>query len=359
LSLKMAQQAIVLLKNDGTLPIKKEKLKKIALLGPNINNPEVQLGNYNGFPSRIITPLDGLKDELGKNVQIYSDTVIGYYGDTPASFASTLNKIKDVDLIIYVGGISPRIEGEEMRVKAPGFFGGDRTSILLPQVQTDLLKALKSSGKPVVFVMMTGSAIAVPWESQNINAIVNAWYDGEFAGKAIADVIFGNYNPSGRLPVTFYASDSDLPDFEDYHMTNRTYRYFKGNALYPFGYGLSYTQFSYSWNVQPNKKYTANETVTCCLKIKNTGTRNGDEVAQVYIKYPQTGKTLPLKELRYFERKTIAKGAEEEIKISIPIAQLAKWDDSTGDLRVPLGGYSIFAGGSSEDEAIRSTFEIK
>jgi len=359
LSLKMAHQAIVLLKNDGTLPIKKEKLKKIALLGPNINNPEVQLGNYNGFPSRIITPLDGLKDELGKSVQIYADTVIGYYGDTPASFASTLNKIKDVDLIIYVGGISPRIEGEEMRVKAPGFFGGDRTSILLPQVQTDLLKALKSTGKPVVFVMMTGSAIAVPWESQNINAIVNAWYDGEFAGKAIADVIFGNYNPSGRLPVTFYASDSDLPDFEDYHMTNRTYRYFKGNALYPFGYGLSYTKFAYDWGVQPKKEYTANETVECSLKVKNTGTQDGDEVAQVYIKYPQTGKVLPLKELRYFERKTVAKGGSEEINVSIPIAQLAKWDDSAGDLRVPPGVYSIFAGGSSESETIRSTFEIK
>jgi beta-glucosidase len=246
-----------------------------------------------------------------------------------------------------------------MRVKAPGFFGGDRTSILLPQVQTDLLKALKSTGKPIVFVMMTGSAIAVPWESQNINAIVNAWYDGEFAGKAIADVIFGNYNPSGRLPVTFYASDSDLPDFEDYHMTNRTYRYFKGKALYPFGYGLSYTKFSYAWDVQPKKEYTPDETIECSLKVKNTGSQAGDEVAQVYIKYPQTGKVLPLKELRYFERKTIAKGAEEEIKVSIPIAQFAKWDDSTGDLRVSPGYYLIFAGGSSENEAIRSTFEIK
>jgi beta-glucosidase len=359
LSLKMARQSIVLLKNDGTLPVKKEKLKKIALLGPNINNPEVQLGNYNGFPSRIITPLDGLKDELGKGVEIYADTVIGYYGDTPASFASTLKKIKDVDLIIYVGGISPRIEGEEMRVKAPGFFGGDRTSILLPQVQTDLLKALKSTGKPVVFVMMTGSAIAIPWESQNINAIVNAWYGGEFAGKAIADVIFGNYNPSGRLPVTFYASDSDLPAFEDYHMTGRTYKYFKGNALYPFGYGLSFTRFAYDWDVQPKKEYTANETIECSLKVKNTGTQDGDEVAQVYVKYPQTGKVLPLKELRYFERKMIAKGNSEEIKVSIPVAQLAKWDDSEGDLRVPHGVYSIFAGGNSENEAVHSTFEIK
>jgi beta-glucosidase len=359
LALKMSRQSMVLLKNDGILPVKKENIKKIALLGPNINNPEVQLGNYNGFPSRIITPLDGLKDELGNRVQIYSDTVTGYYGATPQSFDATLKKIKDVDLIIYVGGISPRIEGEEMRVKAPGFFGGDRTSILLPQVQTDLLKALKSTGKPIVFVMMTGSAIAIPWESQNINAIINSWYGGEYAGKAIADIIFGNYNPSGRLPVTFYASDSDLPDFENYDMTGRTYKYFKGKALYPFGYGLSYTQFAYTWGVQPKNQYTATETIECSLKIKNTGARDGDEVAQVYIKYPQTGKVLPLKELCRFERKTIIKGNSEEVKVSIPIAQLAKWDDSAGDLRVPSGVYSIFAGGSSENEAIRSTFEIK
>jgi len=359
LALKMSRQAIVLLKNDGTLPINKEKLKKIALLGPNINNPEVQLGNYNGFPSRIITPLDGLKDELGKGVEIYADTVVGYYGETPSSFAATLNKIKDVDLIIYVGGISPRIEGEEMRIKAPGFLGGDRTSILLPQIQTDLLKALKSTGKPVVFVMMTGSAIAIPWESQNINAVLNSWYDGEFAGKAIADVIFGNYNPSGHLPVTVYASDSDLPAFDDYHMANRTYRYFTGKALYPFGYGLSYTQFAYSWGVQPKNEYAETGTVECSLKVKNTGTRDGDAVAQVYIKYPQTGTVLPLKELRYFERKTIAKGNSEEIKVSIPVAQFAKWDDSAGELRIPHGAYSIFAGNNSENEAVRSTFEIK
>jgi len=359
LALKMSRQSVVLLKNDGTLPVKKENLKKIALLGQNINNPNVQLGNYNGTPSRIITPLDGLKDELGENVQIYADTVIGYYGATPASFASTLDKIKDADLIIYVGGISPHIEGEERNLKAPGFLDGDRTSIMLPQVQTDLLKALKSTGKPVIFVMMTGGAIAIPWESQNINAIINSWYGGEFAGKAIADVIFGNYNPSGHLPVTFYASDSDLPNFEDYHMTNRTYKYFTGKPLYPFGYGLSYTKFAYAWGIKPQKEYAANGTIECSLKIKNTGTRDGDEVAQVYIKYPKTGKVLPLKELRYFERKTIAKGNSEEIKVSIPIAQFAKWDDSTGSLQVPRGVYSIFAGSNSGNEAIQSTFEIK
>ena len=359
LALKMSRQAVVLLKNDGTLPVNKAKIKKVALLGPNINDRYVQLGNYTGESSRIITPLLGLQDELGNKVQIYSDTVIGWVGKTPASFAPTLEKIKDVDLIIFAGGLSPRIEGEESPFKAPGFLGGDRTTIALPRVQTDLLKALKSTGKPIVFVMMTGSAIAINWESQNINAIINPWYGGEFAGKAIADVIFGNYNPSGRLPITFYASDSDLPNFEDYNMTNRTYKYFTGKPLYPFGFGLSYTKFAYSWGVKPKKEYTATESIECSLNIKNTGKMDGDEVAQVYIKYPQTGKVLPLKELRFFERKTIAKGQSEQIKVSIPVEQLAKWNDAAKGLRVPLGVYSIYAGGNSENEAISSTFEIK
>jgi beta-glucosidase len=359
LALKMARQSIVLLKNDGTLPVKKELLKKVAIIGPNANNSSVQLGNYNGFPSRIITPLDGFKDELGDKVEIYTDTVIGYYGPTPSSFAPTLEKVRDVDLIIYAGGISPRLEGEEMRVNVPGFFGGDRTSVLLPQIQTDLLKALKSTGKPVVFVMMTGSAIAIPWESQNINAIINSWYGGEFAGKAIADVVFGNYNPSGRLPVTFYASDSDLPDFEDYDMSNRTYKYFKGKALYPFGYGLSYTTFAYEWKTKPKAEYTASETIHLAFTVKNTGKQNGDEVAQVYIKYPQNAKGLPLKELRYFERKDIRAGGLSELNVSIPVEQLAKWNDETGRLEVPTGAYMVYAGGNSETEAIISFFEIE
>jgi beta-glucosidase len=358
LALKMARQSMVLLKNDGTLPIKKEMLKKVAVIGPNAHNPEVQLGNYNGFPTRIITPLDGIKDELGENVEIYTDTVIGYYGATPSSFASTINNVKDADLIIYVGGISPRIEGEEMDVEVPGFYRGDRTSILLPQIQTDLMKALKKTGKPIVFVMMTGSAIATPWESTNINAIVNAWYGGEFAGKAIADILFGNYNPSGRLPVTFYASDKDLPDFEDYDMSNRTYKYFKGKTLYPFGYGLSFTHFEYEWGALPKTVYSDRETIDCVVKIKNTGEIAGDEVTQLYIKYPG-GKNLPLKELRHFERKYIKKGEVSEVKVSIPVAQLQKWSEEANQMVVPTGSYSIYAGGHSENEAISAGFIVQ
>jgi beta-glucosidase len=359
LALKMARQSVVMLRNDkNILPIKKEKLKKIAIVGPNADNEWVQLGNYNGFPTKITTLLGGIKEEVGSKVKIFCDTVIGYVGETPASFKDALKNVKDADLIIFAGGISPRLEGEEMRVKVEGFSGGDRTSIVLPKIQTDFLKALKTTGKPIVFVMMTGSAISIEWESENIPAILNAWYGGEAAGKAVADVIFGNYNPSGRLPVTFYKSDSDLPDFEDYKMDNRTYKYFKGKALYPFGYGLSFSTFDYKWKTLPKKSYSAAEDLECAFTVSNTSKIAGDEVAQVYIKYPD-GKNLPLKELRNFKRVSVAGGQSADIAVSIPLKDLSKWSDAAEGLTVPKGVYGIFAGGSSENEAIVAQFEIK
>ena len=196
-----------------------------------------------------------------------------------------LNRIKDADAIIYVGGISPQLEGEEMRVIFLVLMVATELQFLLPQIQTDAMKALKSTGKPVVFVMMTGSAIAIPWENENIPAIINAWYGGQSAGTAIADVLFGDYNPAGRLPVTFYKSDNDLPGFSDYSMNNRTYRYFKGEALYPFGYGLSYTTFKYDMLKVPATVAT-DKNVTVSARVTNTGKMDGEEVVQLYISHP-------------------------------------------------------------------------
>src|SRR4030095_14335416 len=181
-------------------------------------------------------------------------------------------RIKDADAIVYAGGISPQLEGEEMKVDYPGFNGGDRTSILLPQIQTDVMKKLQATGRPVVFVMMTGSAIGIPWEAENIPAIINAWYGGQAAGTAVADVLFGDYCPSGRLPVTFYKKNDDLPSFEDYSMANRTYRYFKGEALYPFGFGLSYTSFKYA-NLKLSKaSVKKGEVIQAEVTVTNIGT---------------------------------------------------------------------------------------
>ncbi|GHT31095.1 glycosyl hydrolase [Bacteroidia bacterium] len=356
LALKMARQSIVMLENkNNLLPIDKKTLKKIAIVGPNANNPEVQLGNYNGFPTKIITLLDGIREEVGTGVEIYCDTVIGYYGKTPKSFE--MSKIKDADLIIFAGGLTPDIEGEEKPdVVIDGFYKGDRTSILLPKIQSDFLGALKTTGKPVVFVLMTGSAVS--FEKDCAPAILNAWYGGEFMGKAVNDVIFGSYNPSGRLPVTFYEKDSDLPDFEDYNMTNRTYRYFGGKPLYPFGYGLSFSTFTYEWAAKPKQNFSANETLEFSFKVKNTSSRTGDEVAQVYVKYPD-GQDFPLKELRDFKRITLKSGETKEVKVSIPLSDLQKWNETSNKMLVPQGVYTLFAGGNSADEAISAKFEIR
>ncbi|MDR1335624.1 MAG: glycoside hydrolase family 3 C-terminal domain-containing protein [Tannerella sp.] len=357
LALKMARQSIVLLKNDGTLPLKREKLKKIAVLGPNANDPEVQLGNYNGFPTRTVTPLDGLKDKLpGVEIMYEKACELTTLPDDAQAIAA---KYSGADVLIFVGGISPRVEGEEMPVKIDGFYGGDRTSILLPEAQTAFLKALKATGKPVIFVMMTGSAIAMPYESAHVNAILNSWYGGQAAGQAIADVILGDCNPSGHLPLTFYAGDSDLPDFEDYDMSNRTYKYFKGKALYPFGYGLSYTTFGCQWRDRPGARYQAGETLQLSVDVKNEGAVNGEAVSQAYIKYPDGQAGLPLKELRAFARLRINAGETAQWAFSIPLSRLAKWDDASGALVVPKGKYTVFVGNHSEDEAVSASFMIE
>lgn len=256
--------------------------------------------------------------------------------------AALANRVKDADAIVFVGGISPQLEGEEMRVDYPGFNGGDRTSILLPEVQTKLLKALHATGKPVVFVMMTGSAIAIPWEAQHLPAIVNAWYGGQSAGTAIADVLFGDYNPSGRLPLTFYASDKDLPDFNDYSMKNRTYRYFGGQPLFAFGHGLSYTRFEYS-NL---KMVAAGSGYTATVLVKNTGKSDGDEVVQLYINGKAGATSVPIRSLKAFQRISLQAGETKTVSFSLPANAFSVANES-GSL-VPFTGQATVAIGGSQ-----------
>ncbi|HEY5327024.1 MAG TPA: glycoside hydrolase family 3 C-terminal domain-containing protein [Mucilaginibacter sp.] len=312
-ALKMARQAIVLLKNQGnTLPLSKN-LKKIAVIGPNADNALSILGNYNGMPSQLVTVLRGIKAKLGPGTEVIYKKGTGFIGD-PASkpdFKALADSVKDADAIIFVGGISPQLEGEEMKVNKAGFSGGDRTSIALPEVQTQLLTALQATGKPMVFVMMTGSALAIPWEAEHIPAILNAWYGGQDAGTAIADVIFGDYNPAGRLPVTFYKSDGDLPSFTDYSMNNRTYRYFKGQALFGFGYGLSYSGFKYDELAVPANIH-AGKKVAVSVKVTNTGKMDGDEVSELYVSHLGLKIKTPIRALKGFER-TFIKAGESKI----------------------------------------------
>lgn len=272
---------------------------------------------------------------------------LGYARET--DYRSVAESVKEADAIVFVGGISARIEGEEMRVDLPGFMRGDRTRIELPEVQQKLLKALKETGKPVIFVLCSGSSMALPWESENLDAILAAWYPGQQGGTAVADVLFGDYNPAGRLPLTFYASTDDLPDYEDYDMTNNhTYRYFKGQPVYPFGYGLSYTTFDYG-------KGRLNETggvLSLDIPLKNTGLQAGDEVVQVYIRDLQDPGG-PLKSLRGFQRVHLLPGEERTVSIELPESAFEFFDSSTERMGIKPGKYELLYGGSSDDKALQ------
>lgn len=263
-------------------------------------------------------------------------------------FKKLIERHKDADTYIFAGGISPQLEGEEMPVNYPGFSGGDRTSILLPQVQTELLKSLQSSGKPVVFVMLTGSAIAIPWEAENIPAIVNAWYGGQAAGKAVADVLFGDYNPAGRLPVTFYKNDADLPSFQDYSMDNKTYRYFKGTPLYGFGYGLSYTTFKYD-QLKVLPAIQKGKEVSVSIRITNTGKIEGEEVPQLYIINQDLGIKTPLKSLKGFERIPLKSKESKTITFKLLPEDLS-YVTPEGILKPYNGKIKIAVGGCQSDE---------
>jgi len=265
-------------------------------------------------------------------------------------------RVKDADAIVFVGGISPQLEGEEMPVNYPGFNGGDRTSILLPSAQTAVMKALKATGKPLVFVMMTGSAIATPWESENVPAIINAWYGGQSAGTAIADVLFGDYDPSGRLPVTFYKSDNDLPAFEDYSMNNRTYRYFKGDALYPFGYGLSYTTFRYDGLKMPGSAKSKTN-IPVNVRVTNTGLRDGEEVVQVYVSYKDQTIKVPRQALKGFRRISLKAGESKTVNFVLNAAALAVPDEH-GTMIYPKGKLMVSVGGGQPGIKIKTAGNV-
>ena len=269
----------------------------------------------------------------------------------PAVVAQT----KAADVVVFVGGISPRLEGEQMGVSLPGFKGGDRTDMELPEVQRNLLKALKRAGKKVVFVNCSGAAMGLVPETHSCDAILQAWYPGQAGGTAVAEVLFGDYNPSGKLPVTFYKNINQIPDFLDYNMTNRTYRYFKGEPLYPFGYGLSYTQFAYS-GLEVADKAKAGQSVSIKVNVSNTGQRDGDEVVQVYLSKVDDNEG-PLKTLRAFQRVHVKAGQTLSLNFELTPKQLEWFDVETEDMTNLAGKYKIMVGGNSVD-LIEKTIEI-
>ena len=257
------------------------------------------------------------------------------------TYQELLAQIDDAETVIFVGGISPKLEGEEMRVDEEGFKGGDRTSIELPKAQRETLAMLHQAGKKVIFVNCSGSAMGLLPELESCDAIIQAWYGGELGGKALAEVLFGDYNPSGKLPITFYKSTDDLPDFLDYKMTNRTYRYFTGEPLFPFGYGLSYTNFEIGKPEYKNNKVQ--------VSVKNTGATAGLETVQVYIRNIADMEG-PQKTLRAYQQVQLAPGEAKTIAIDLPHSSFEGWDTQTNTMRVVPGKYELMVGNSSADQ---------
>ncbi len=262
----------------------------------------------------------------------------------PTDMESLIAEARNADVVLFVGGISPALEREQASVNEPGFKGGDRTSIELPQCQRDIIAALHNAGVKVVMVNCSGSAVALTPENEICNAILQAWYPGEQGGTAVAEILYGDVNPSGKLPITFYASDNQLPDYDDYAMEGRTYRYLKEAPLYPFGYGLTYTDFSYDGVTYDGESVK--------VKVSNDGKRAGTETVELYIKRPADVEG-PSKSLRGYTRVDLAAGESKEVEIPLPRDLFETWDAESGLMNVLPGEYEIFVGGSSDDKDLK------
>ena len=350
LARETALKSIVLLKNENNLLPLKNDIGTVAVIGPNSDQSFVLLGNYNGVPSDPVTPLRGIKEKLSGKSEVNFAQGCNWAAGLPEQKtaaelkAEAVEAAKKADVIIMCMGITPRLEGEEMRVSIDGFRGGDRTRIDLPDVQQELIKEIHALGKPIVLVLLNGSAIAINWENEKIPAIIETWYGGQAAGQALADVIFGDYNPAGRLPVTVYKSVNDLPDFSEYKMENRTYRYFTGEPLYPFGYGLSYTTFKYS-KLTVAKKINATDPLTVTVKIQNTGKMAGDEVAQLYVSNLSASVPVPIRSLRGFKRIHLNPGESKTVTFEVAPDAFTVIDENNkrvvdpGQFLINVGGH--------------------
>ena len=370
LARQMAREQMVLLKNNGILPIINKEMpnSKLMVMGPNAVDSTMLWGIYFGQASHTVTPLEGIQAKVGNVPYLTACGITGMTvkemtvgkaveaadgsttlqmvekGKKTFTIAEILDAARQAETIIFVGGISPSLEREQTSAKDIGFDGGDRTTIELPQVQRDILRALHEAGKKVVFVNCSGSAVALAPEMETCDAIVQAWYAGEQGGHALADVLFGDYNPSGKLAVTFYRDDTQLPPFDDYSMKNRTYRYFRGEPLFPFGYGLSYTTFEYGKPIYKDGQVS--------VSVKNTGSVDGTEIVQVYLRRPADAEG-PIKTLRGYARVALKSGERKTVKIDLPRERFENWDPATQTVRVVPGCYELLVGPNSADNQLQ------
>lgn len=356
LARKMAQQSMVLLKNDNNiLPLNKNNYGAIMVVGPTAASMDALLANYHGVSDKAVNFVEGITAAVNAGTRVeydqgcdFTDTV--HFGGTWAA--------GNADITIAVIGLTPVYEGEEGDAfLAPG--RGDKKSLSLPDAHIAYIRALrKGNKKPIIAVVTAGSAVDLTSIEPYVDAIVLAWYPGEQGGNALADILFGNISPAGRLPVTFYKSFEDIPSYDSYAMKGRTYRYFDGKAQYPFGFGLSYTSFAYNWQQQPGKINSLKDTLSFSATIKNTGLMDGDEVMQVYISYPPVER-MPVKELKAFKRISVQKGTEQLVQFRIPMAELQKWDIRQNRWMLYPGNYTISIGSSSQDIKLSAALNVK
>jgi beta-glucosidase len=339
-----------------------ERVVKLTVIGSSIvsvNGEELQrASSWRPVPVRV-----PIKVEKGKTYKIevsftefmnYANANFSFdFGkETPVDYTPLVAQLKGYDTVIFVGGISAQLEGEEMPITLPGFKGGDRTNIELPASQRRCLQVLKDAGKQIVFVNCSGSAIALQPESQNCAAILQAWYSGQEGGQAVADVLFGDYNPAGKLPVTFYKSSDQLPDFEDYSMKGRTYRYMTDRPLFPFGYGLSYTTFAIGQGNMANGTINADQSTSITIPVTNTGKRAGTEIVQVYVRRVDDADG-PLKTLRAFRRVAVPAGQTINATIDLPPSTFECFDEGSNTMRVMAGNYEVLYGTSSDSRDLK------
>lgn len=353
LNLKASRKSIVLLKNgDNLLPLDKNKLKTVGVIGPNANNRKALVGNYEGTASEYITVLEGIKDYLGDSTRVYYSEGCHLFKDRVQGLGIENDRIAEAkaicdmsDVVVACFGLDPGLEGEEGD-QGNEFASGDKNNLNLPGIQEEVLKELYKSGKPIILVLLSGSALSIPWADEHIPAIIQGWYPGAQGGKAIAELIFGEYSPEGKLPVTFYRSTEELPDFTDYNMKNRTYRYMENEALYPFGFGLSYTNFELSSVSLDSEEIVCGKEINCSAVLENTGSYPGAETIQIYVKAKQEG--APNWQLKGLKKVHLNPGDKKNIQMTIQSEAFGLYDNN-GQLVLHEGEYEVFIGTSQPD----------
>lgn len=352
LNLRAAEKCIVLLKNEGgLLPLDKSKIKTIGVIGPNANNRKALVGNYEGTASRYITISEGIQDYVGEGVRVLVSEGCHLYQDKISNLSEGNDRDSEIkaiceasDIVVMCLGLDAGLEGEEGDA-GNQYASGDKPDLNLPGRQQEILEIAYACSKPVILVLLSGSALAVTWADEHIPAIIQGWYPGAQGGKAIARVLFGEKNPEGRMPVTFYRTTEELPEFTDYSMKGRTYRYMTQEALYPFGYGLSYTNFTYT-NVQVSADVIGTEGIIVKATVTNSGGREGTETVQSYVKADRSG--TPNAQLKGIRKVSLKPGESKEVSIKLPLCAFALYDENAVN-KVEPGKYLVSIGGCQPD----------